>query len=85
MKYCFLLAFSVSNNIFFYYQRTYRRIKNYRQKIHRLRLSASEFVGNFFTNEMVVQIPTKNSVGKSKDCGSAKLGPNPTFSLDSDP
>jgi hypothetical protein len=51
MKY-FLLAFSVSksigNNIFFYYQLTYRWIKNYGRKIHRRRLSVGDFVGNFF-------------------------------------
>jgi len=56
--------------IFFYYQRTYRWTKNYRRKIHRHRLSVSDFISNFFTNEMIVQILTENSVGESKDCGS---------------
>jgi hypothetical protein len=70
----FLLAFSVSksigNIIFFYYQRTYRRTKNYWRKIHRRRLSVGDFIGNFFTNGMVVQMPMKNSIDKSKDFGS---------------
>jgi hypothetical protein len=65
----FFVSRSISNN-FFYYQRTYRQTKKYRQKIHRRRLSIGDFIGNCFTNEMVVQIPTENSIGKSKDCGS---------------
>jgi hypothetical protein len=55
--------------IFFYYQQTYQRTKIYRQKIHRLSISVGDFVGKLITNGMLVQIPTKNSVGKSKDCG----------------
>jgi hypothetical protein len=70
----FCLLFSLVNPsviIFFYYQRTYRRTKNYQRKIHRWRLSIGDFVSDFFTNEMVVQILTENFVGKSKDFGSA--------------
>jgi hypothetical protein len=50
--------------IFFYYQRTYRR------KIHRQSIFVGDFVGKLITNGMIVQIPTKNSVCKSKDYGS---------------
>jgi hypothetical protein len=50
--------------IFFYYQQTYRR------KIHRQSIFFGDFVGKLITNGMIVQIPTKNSVGKSKDYGS---------------
>jgi hypothetical protein len=53
--------------IFFYYQWTYRRIKYYWWKIHQRRHSIGDFIGNFFTNGMVVQMSTKNSVSKSKD------------------
>jgi len=67
----FLLAF-LSVIIFFYYQRTYRRTKNYRHKIHRRSIFVGDFVGKLITNGMIVQIPTKNSVGQSKDCGSEK-------------
>jgi hypothetical protein len=72
MKYFFARCFSVNSSviIFFYYQRIYWWIKNYQWKIHRRRLSVGDFVDNFFTNEMVVQISTKNSVDKSNDCGS---------------
>jgi hypothetical protein len=69
----FCLLFPLVNPsviIFFYYQRIYRWTKNYQRKIHRQRLFIGDFVGNFFTNGMVVQLPTENSVGKSKDCGS---------------
>ena len=31
---------------------------------------SENFVGKLITNGMVMQIPTKNSVGKYKDCGS---------------
>jgi len=51
----------------------YRRTKNYRRKIHRRRLSVGDFVGNCFTNKMVVQIPMEKSAGKSKDFGSANV------------
>jgi len=56
--------------MFFYYQRTYRRTKNYRRKIHRQSISVSDFVGKLITNGMIMQIPTENSIGKSKNCGS---------------
>jgi hypothetical protein len=52
--------------ILFYYQQT----KNYQRKIHRQSISVGNFIGKLITNEMIVQIPTENSVGKSKDCGS---------------
>ena len=52
--------------IFFYYQQT----KNYQRKIYRRSISVGDSVGKLITNGMVVQIPTENSVGKSKDCGS---------------
>ena len=54
--------------IFFYYQRTYRLTKNYRHKIHRRSISVDDFVGKLIINGMIVQIPMKNSVNKSKDC-----------------
>jgi len=61
----FLCAFSVSksigNNIFFYYQRTYRRKQNHRWKIHRWSISVDDFVGKLIINRMIVQIPIENS------------------------
>jgi hypothetical protein len=38
--------------------------------IHRRSIFIGDFVGKLITNEMIVQIPTENSVGKYKDCGS---------------
>jgi hypothetical protein len=38
--------------------------------IHRQSISIGDFVGKLITNGMVVQIPTANFIGKSKDCGS---------------
>jgi hypothetical protein len=52
--------------ILFFYQRT----KNYRQNIYQWSVSVDDFVGKLITNGMIVQIPTENSIGKSKDCGS---------------
>ena len=69
----FLLAFFVSksicNNIFLL--PTDLPTDKKLPTIHRWRLSVGDFVGDFFTNEMVVQILTKNFVDKSKDFGSA--------------
>jgi hypothetical protein len=65
----FLLAFSVSksigNNIFFIANRLTDG-----QKITDDRFSVGDFVGKLITDGMIVQIPTENSVSKSKDCGS---------------
>jgi len=33
-------------------------------------MAVGDFVDKLITNGMIVQIPTENSVGKSKDCGS---------------
>jgi hypothetical protein len=33
-------------------------------------MAIGDFVDKLITNGMIVQIPTENSVGKSKDCGS---------------
>jgi len=38
------------NFIFFYYQRIYRRTKNYRRKIHRRSIFVGDFVGKLITN-----------------------------------
>jgi len=69
----FLLAFfvskSIGNNIFLL-PTDLSWTKNYRRKIHRRSIFVGDFVGKLITNGMVVQIPTENSVGKSKDCGS---------------
>jgi hypothetical protein len=44
----------------------------YRQKIHQRSIFVGDFVGKLITNEMIVQIPTKNSVDKYKDYGSGE-------------
>ena len=54
----FLLV-NLSVIILFYYQRTYRRTKNYRRKIHQRSISVGDFIGKLITNRMIVQIPTK--------------------------
>ena len=51
--------------IFFFYQRIYRRKKNYRRKIHRRSIS----VGKLITDGICVLHRRKNSVGKTvKSC-----------------
>jgi amino acid transporter len=60
------LSVNPSVIIFFYYEWS----KNYRRKIHRQSIFVGDFVGKLITNGMIVQIPMKNSVSKSKDCGS---------------
>ena len=56
-------------NLFFYYQRIYRRKKNYRRKIHRRSISIGDSVGNYFTDGICVLRRRKNSVGKTvKSC-----------------
>jgi len=61
----FSVSKSIGNNIFYYQWK-----KNYQRKIHRQSISVGDFVGKLITNGMIVQIPMKNSVGKSKDYGS---------------
>jgi hypothetical protein len=52
-------------NLFFYYQRIYRRKKNYLWKIHRRSIS----VGKLITDRICVLRRWKNSVGKTvKSC-----------------
>ena len=50
--------------IFFYYQRIYRRIKNYRWKIHRQSIFIDNFVGKLITDGNVsyvdINIPSVN-------------------------
>jgi hypothetical protein len=59
--------------IFFYYQRIYRRTKNYRWNIHRQRISVSDFVGKLITDGICVLRRRKNSVGKTvKSCSDLK-------------
>jgi hypothetical protein len=58
----FFVSISIGNNIFYY-----QRIKNYRQKIHRWSIFICDFVGKLITNEIIVQIPMKNSISKYKD------------------
>ena len=53
--------------IFFYYQRTYRRKKNYRQKIHWQSISVCDSVDKLITNGMIVHILMEISVGKYKN------------------
>jgi hypothetical protein len=65
----FFVPLSLVNSsviILFYYQQT----KNYQRKIHRQSIFVGNFIGKLITNGMIIQIPTENSVGKSKDCGS---------------
>jgi hypothetical protein len=66
------LSVNPSIIIFYYYQRTYRRIKNYRRKIHRRSISVSDFVGKLITNGIIIQIPTENFYNKYKNCGSGE-------------
>ena len=61
----FSVSKSISNNIF-YYQQTYRRTKNYKQKIYRRSISVNKLI----TNGMIIQIPIKNFINKYKDYGS---------------
>ena len=69
----FLLAFSVSksigNNIFLL-PTDLPSDKKLPTQDSRQSISVGDFVGKLITNRMIVQIPTENSVGKSKDCGS---------------
>jgi len=44
--------------------------KNYQQIIHRQSISVYDPVGKLITNRIIVQILTKNSVGKYKNSGS---------------
>ena len=56
-------------NLFFYYQRIYRRIKNYRRKIHRQSIFVDDSVGKLITDGICVLRRWKNSVGKTiKSC-----------------
>jgi len=56
-------------NLFFYYQRIYRRTKNYRRKIHRRSISVGDSVGKLITDGICVLRRRKNSVGKTvKSC-----------------
>jgi hypothetical protein len=61
--------------LFFYYQRIYRRIKNYRWKIHRLSIYVGDFVGKLITDKICVLRRRKNSADKTvKSCsGCIKL------------
>jgi hypothetical protein len=61
--------YSLGNKFTFYYQRIYRRSKNYRQKIHRRSISVGDFVGKLITDGICVLRWRKNSVGKTvKSC-----------------
>jgi hypothetical protein len=52
-------------NLFFYYQRIYRRKKNYRQKIHQQSIS----VGKLISDKICVLRRRKNSISKTvKSC-----------------
>jgi hypothetical protein len=56
-------------NLFFYYQRIYRRTKNYRRKIYRRIISVGDSVGKLITDGIYVLRRWKNSVGKTvKSC-----------------
>ena len=56
-------------NLFFYYQRIYRRKKNYRRKIHRRGISVGDSVGKLITDGICVLHRRKNSVSKTvKSC-----------------
>jgi len=52
-------------NLFFYYQRIYRRKKNYRWKIHRCSISVGDSVGKLITDGICVLHRWKNFVGKT--------------------
>jgi len=69
----FLLAFSVSksidNNIFLL-PTDLPTDKKLSMKDSHTEHFRGDFVDKLITNGMVAQIPMKNSVGKSKDCGS---------------
>ena len=61
--------YSLSNKFTFYYQRIYRRIKNYRQKIHRWSIFVGDSVGKLIINGICVLRRPKNSVDKTvKSC-----------------
>jgi hypothetical protein len=56
-------------NLYFYYQRIYRRTKNYRRKIHRWSISVSDSVCKLITDGICVLRRQKSSVGKTvKSC-----------------
>jgi hypothetical protein len=56
-------------NLFFYYQRIYRRKKNYQRKIHLRSISVGDIVGKLITDGICVLHRRKNSVGKTvKSC-----------------
>jgi hypothetical protein len=56
-------------NLFFYYQRIYRRKKNYLRKIYRQRISVGDSIGKLITDRICVLHRRKNSVGKTvKSC-----------------
>ena len=58
-----------ADKFIFYYQRIYRRKKNYRRKIHRQRISVGDSVGKLITDGICVLHRRKNSVGKTvKSC-----------------
>ena len=55
--------------LFFYFRRIYRRIKNYRWRIHRRSISVGDVVGKLITDGICVLHRRKNSVGKTvKSC-----------------
>ena len=55
--------------LLFYFRRIYRRIKNYRWRIHRWSISVGDVVGKLITDEICVLHRRKNSVGKTvKSC-----------------
>jgi hypothetical protein len=64
-------------NLFFYYQRIYRRKKNYRRKIHRLSISVGDSVSKLITDGICVLHRRKNSVGKTVKSCSARVGRQP--------
>jgi len=56
-------------NLYFYYQRIYRRTKNYRRKIHRWSISVGDSVCKLITDGICVLRRQKSSVGKTvKSC-----------------
>ena len=54
-----------AGNFIFYYQRIYRRTKNYRRKIYRRSIFVGDFVGKLITDRICVLRRQKNSVGKT--------------------
>jgi hypothetical protein len=64
-------------NLFFYYQWIYRRIKNYRRKIHRRSIFVGDSIGKLITDGICVLRRRKNSVGKTvKSCSDSRLSLN---------